>query len=693
MRQQLTAAALCALAGLSGAESQERQSIGPILDAPFVLEMTPAPEGGAVAFVLLEQGRRNIYVAAPPAYAPRRVTAFDQDDGIEVSGLVWSKDAQALIFVRGGDPNRRGERPNPTSNPTGAKQQVHLVRLTSGDLRLVGEGHDPVLSADGTHIYFISHAGEVMSAPLSGGEAKSLVKTRGAISQLTPSPDGKRLAFTNRRGDHGFIGIYDLESRAVTHLDPSVDTDSSPVFSPDGTRLAFLRQAADSLALPFESVRTAEPWSIHVHELTTATTKSVFRADPGRGSAFNGLASARQILWTRNEWLVFPWEKTGWRNLYALPAASGPAVNLTPGEHEVESAELTSDGNSVLAITNMGDIDRRRIVQLNPAQRVAPATLSGANLIEWGAQSTSDGGIAFIRADARFPGRVFVRTAGGETKDVSGSLIPKTFPADRLVVPAAVTISAFDGVRAPAQLFLPPDLKPGEQRPAVIFTHGGSRRQMLLGWHYMQYYHQTYAMNQHLASLGFVVLSVNYRSGVGYGLDFREALNYGATGASEYADVLAAGRYLEARADVDPKRIGLWGGSYGGFLTAMGLARNSELFKAGVDIHGVHDWNVVVANFAPNYDPQKREAFAKLAFKSSPMSTLDTWKSPVLVIHGDDDRNVPFSETVDLVQELRKRKVEVEQLIFPDDVHDFLLHRRWVEAFDRSAEFLSRKLK
>src|SRR5207253_2898350 len=153
----------------------------------------------------------------------------------------------------------------------------------------------------------------------------------------------------------------------------------------------------------------------------------------------------------------------------------------------------------------------------------------------------------------------------------------------------------------------------GERRPAAIFFHGGSRREMLLGWHYLYYYRNAYALNQYLASRGFIVLSVNYRSGIGYGLEFREALHYGAQGTSEFADVLGAGLYLRGRGDVDPKRIGLWGGSYGGFLTAMGLARASEQFAAGVDLHGVHEWNVEIRNWVPDYDPQKRADFAKLA--------------------------------------------------------------------------------
>jgi len=170
-------------------------------------------------------------------------------------------------------------------------------------------------------------------------------------------------------------------------------------------------------------------------------------------------------------------------------------------------------------------------------------------------------------------------------------------------------------------------------------------------------------------------------------------LNYGARGASEFQDVLGAGLYLRNRADVDANRIGLWGGSYGGFLTAMGLAKASDLFAAGVDIHGVHDWNVVIRNFRPSYDPVKTQEVAKLAFDSSPIAYVKDWKSPVLLIHGDDDRNVPFSETVDIVEALRKNNVYFEQLIFPDEVHGFLLHSNWIKAFNTAFDFFERKLK
>jgi dipeptidyl aminopeptidase/acylaminoacyl peptidase len=257
-----------------------------------------------------------------------------------------------------------------------------------------------------------------------------------------------------------------------------------------------------------------------------------------------------------------------------------------------------------------------------------------------------------------------------------------------------VIYTASDGMQIHGQLFLPPNSRAGERHKALVFMHGGSRRQMLLGWHYMDYYNNAYGMNQYLASQGYVVLSINYRSGIGYGEAFREAINQGRAGASEINDVEGAGLYLKTRDDVDPAHVGLWGGSYGGYLTALGLARASNLFAAGVDFHGVHDWSARGGN--PNNPNPAAGGLssdsARTAFESSPMAAVRTWHSPVLLIHGDDDRNVNFSETVNLVTALRQQGVYFEQLILPDEIHGFLRHGSWLKAYRATADFFGRKL-
>src|SRR5258708_13791502 len=177
-----------------------------------------------------------------------------------------------------------------------------------------------------------------------------------------------------------------------------------------------------------------------------------------------------------------------------------------------------------------------------------------------------------------------------------------------------------------------------------------------------------------------------------YGRAFREAPRSGWRGSAEYGDVVAGARFLQGQPQVDPRRIGLWGGSYGGLLTALGLARNSDLFAAGVDFHGVHDWSVLLPRWenAPALAaPDAREA-VKLAFESSPNAAIDGWRSPVLLIHGDDDRNVPFAQTRDLVQRLRGHRVEFEELIFPGEIHALLLWRSGVRPSRPPAHFLPR---
>jgi dipeptidyl aminopeptidase/acylaminoacyl peptidase len=269
-----------------------------------------------------------------------------------------------------------------------------------------------------------------------------------------------------------------------------------------------------------------------------------------------------------------------------------------------------------------------------------------------------------------------------------------------MITPEPIVFKSSDGVEVHAQLFKAASPIAGDaKRPALVYVHGGPQRQMLLGWHYMDYYANDYGANQYLASRGFIVLSVNYRLGIGYGHAFHFPERSGARGASEYLDVIAAGKYLQTRPDVDARRIGIWGGSYGGYLTALALGRNSDVFAAGVDIHGVHDRIPTLntellarAMVGDGITESDYKQVLKVAYESSPIAAVATWKSPVLLIHGDDDRNVQFHQTVDLKRRLLERQVSVEELVIPDDIHDFLLWRTWRTVATATGDFLERRL-
>jgi dipeptidyl aminopeptidase/acylaminoacyl peptidase len=397
------------------------------------------------------------------------------------------------------------------------------------------------------------------------------------------------------------------------------------------------------------------------------------------------------IHWTAENRIIFASEQDGWQHLYNLPVeGSGAPKLMTSGNCEVEQWSLSADQKTVLFNSNCNDVDRRHLWSVSASGDVPQQLSSGAG-IEWSpvGVSTTDM-FVYLASDAQHTARPFVRRVADSratAQPLAAETWPESFPASKLIVPQQVTFQSADGFAIHGQLFLPKDLRPGEKRPGIVFFHGGPMRQMLLGWHYMYYYSNCYAMNQYLASRGYVVLAVNYRSGIGYGRSFREAPGRAGRGASEYQDVVAAAKYLQSRADVIPARIGLWGGSYGGYLTALGLARNSDLFAAGVDLHGVHDWPT------DNWDGKNiSPELTKLAHDSSPVTSVDTWKSPVLFIHGDDDRNVYFAQTVDLAARLRQRNVHIEQLIFPDEIHDFLLHRSWLKAYHAASDFFDRTL-
>ncbi|MFV1986849.1 MAG: prolyl oligopeptidase family serine peptidase [Gemmatimonadota bacterium] len=672
--------------------AQTAFTVEDVLTAPFASDLVAAPAGQAFAWVRYDRGGRNVWGAGGPAYARRQMSAWTEDDGQDVLDLAFTPDGRSIVFVRGGAPNRAGENPNPLSAPEPTERAIWVAPVAGGTARKVVEGASPHVSPDGRLIAYLDR-GQIFTIGLDDDDAEPgpLLRIRGSAGELTWSPTGDRIAFVSHRDDHAFVGVFDPADRSVLYLDPSLDRDAVPVWSPDGDEIAFLRIPNERQRLPFAPVRDGLPWSIRVADATTGASREVWRAAEGPGSAFHGV-SGPPIIWTSDGLLVFPWERDGWAHLYAVSTGGGAATLLTPGDFEVEDVRPAPDGSTIYYSSNEGDIDRRHVWRIVPGESAPEQLTPGAGL-EWGPAIGANGAdYAFLAADGRTPSHAEVVPAGSTRRAMVSGFMPVGFPFRQLVEPEQVVFHSEDGVEIHGQLFLPPGLTSGEARPAAIFFHGGSRRQMLLGWHYRRYYHNAYALNQYLASRGYVVLAVNYRSGIGYGLEFREALDYGARGASEYRDVLAAGRYLAARADVDATRIGLWGGSYGGYLTALGLARNSNLFASGVDLHGVHDWNVVLRNFVPDYDPVAREDFARLAFESSPMSSVDGWRSPVLLIHGDDDRNVPFSESVTLLEALRRRDVRVEQLVFPDEVHGFLLHRNWLAAFEAAADFFDRTL-
>ncbi len=662
-------------------------SIERIASAPFPSQLVAAPAREHVAWIFNDRGARNVWIAEVDEaghVCSRRVTNYSGDQGLDIADLAWSGDGRSLVYVRGGDEDG-SIAVNPLSKATGPEPgAVYAVAIKGGKPRLIGEGSDPLSTPRGDAVIFIRR-GQPFIAPINGGAPVPLWTDRGSVGEMSWSPDGSKMAFVSHRAQHALIGVYDVAGKSISWMSPNIDIDREPVWSPDGRRLAFIRTPNDGLGVSrYISSRKGYPWEIWIAQVGTGHGERIWRANAGTGSRFRELFNSQHSLfWMADNRLYFPWEATGWVRLYALPIIGGEPVLLTPGQAEIFGAVQNADRTQLIFSSNHSDLNSRHIWSVG-IDHGLPRQLTDGQGIEDIPAVTNGGHVFVLRADARFP----LRPALVDPKsliDIADQAIPKDFPNKDLIIPEIVSFKAADGMVIHGQLFVPKNrMKRG---PALLFFHGGpTNRQMFAAWDPFETHTHLYEANQYLASHGYEVLSVNYRGGSGYGLDYREPANFGAGGASELNDIVGAAEYMRARPDVDPDKLGVWGGSYGGRMAALALSAAPKYFATGVDLAGIYDWTSM-----PGFtgDPAAQE----LARASSAIGHMQTWRAPVLLMQADADPVVPFEQTAALSEALRERGIPFESLMIPDEVHFLLRHQSWITITNVMRQYLDRYLK
>lgn len=686
--------ALCLTLGLGAAPASPALAAGgstSFLEFPLAAKTVAAEKAPAFAWLVHQGDQTRLMFTAAPDFKRVQLAQRDDHDGKPIADIALSPDGKWAVFMTA-EPAGGEKSYNPAGLIDAPKPTLWLVETREGaQPREVGPGLGPIFSPDGRQLIW-RHAGDLHALDLTDPSAKEKVLVQGGagFGDLTWSRDGQRMIFVSGRGGYDFIGSYKPGADRIDWLVTGADRLSSPKVSPDGTRIAYLRLPGREHTKVYDYTES-EPIAVEVLDIASGKSRTLWESKgKASGTAEDGDSPIR---WVGDDRIAFLSEQDGWSRLYSVPAAGGQPTPITPTGCEAAESEATG-GGSLLVIHNCKDIETRQM-SLFDVRTGAQSPIPSKDMVI--AEGAASGGyLAYVGGDADAP--PLLRVMDLKSRKVVMAETPADYgwKADfKAPAPRSVTYQSEDGMTVHGQLFEPLVKGP---HPALVYVHGGPSRQMFPGFSYMNYYATDYAANRKLAERGYAVLAVNYRSGIGYGRAWREAADRGWRGASEYRDVIAGARWLQARPEVDPQRIGIWGGSYGGLLTGQALARNSDVFKAGVAIHGVYDWSWPSAkpghlNPAGFFGVSPTDAAQKaLALKSSPLGAVDGWRSPVLFFHGDQDMNVDVLETVDLSRKLRDRGVEVRTTIVPGEAHDFVRHSTWLELWDESTAFFDEKL-
>jgi dipeptidyl aminopeptidase/acylaminoacyl peptidase len=653
---------------------------------------TTVSAADAPAFAwLIRQGSDSIVMfARAPKFERVKLFSRTDADGQPITDVRLSPDGRYVVFqTAAGFAGERAYNPASLIDPPKPTLWSMETRVGAKPVQ-VGPGQGPMFSPDGRTLIY-RHGRDLLSLDLAaGGQPKVMIAGGAAFGQPFWTKDGKGLIFVSERGGYSFIGQYALGGEKIQWLVTGADRLGSPALSPDGKTVAYLRFGGREHGVTYDMTES-EPFAVETVEIATGATRTLWQS---KGQAVTSRLEDGDngLRWVGDDNIVFYSEQDGWGRLYAIGRTGGEIRGLTPTGCEAAESEPAGT-DSLFVVHNCRDIDTRQLSIIN-VRTGAERQIKRDDIVMANAVAAGDSG--------------FIGLTGGDAENAplvrvldlkTGATVMAEKPADygysrsfAAPAPKAIRIKAADGGTVPAQLFMPAGKGP---HPALVYVHGGPSRQMYPAFHYSDYYANDFAMNRRLAEQGYVVVAVNYRSGIGYGRAFREAEGRGWRAASEYNDVLGVGRWLAARDDVDRKRIGIWGGSYGGLLTGQALARDSGLFSAGVAIHGVFDWSWPSAQEG-HLNPSRffgvSEANRPTALKASPLGAIDGWRSPVLLFSGDQDMNVDVRETVDLAQKLKARNVDVRTVILPGEAHGFVRHESWVRLWHEQDRFLNEKL-
>ncbi|HEY7792148.1 MAG TPA: S9 family peptidase [Vicinamibacterales bacterium] len=663
-------------------------TIDSLIDIKFPSSPVFAPDGRTIAFLWERAGVQEVWTVPAAGGAPVQVT---HDSAGLMDALFWSPDGRTIYFARDGAlwqvPGRGGA----------------ATRVWTGE----DEGGGFAISPDGRAVAF-TRQGDLYVRPLAGGAVRRL--TRGPADASGPqwSPDGSRLLFTmakeTRHEDapafsgskilftrtetaDGVVAVVPVRGGSVVPLAPGGGDAGSPSWI-DRTHVVFQRISDD--------VHTR---TIVVADVLTGHGRTVEQDVDPKWWDLLYVSSAPQPS-PDGKWLAFLSDRDGWAHLYVVPVAGGAPVQVTRGHFEVDRPSWAPDSKRLIFDANVVNAPGRREITMAtldkgraPAAVDAITATGGTNTAAiWSPDASR---IVFEHTDAHHPADLDSLAIAGRARPVPlTDSLPASVDRQALVAPRFVHYKAPDGTEVPAWLFVPATLDRSHSHPAIIWVHGDGINQNYDGWHIHRDYGVYYSFHQYLVQHGYVVLAVDYRGSIGYGRAWREAV-FHDLGGKDFSDVAAGATYLKSLGFVDPQRIGIWGLSYGGFLTLQAVTETPTLFNCAVDVAGVEDWKDWYQDPGGAWirgrmgRPQDNPDLYR---RTSPIYRVDQIVRPLLVLAGTADVNVPFIESARLMDALLKAHKTVDFMMYPGEFHYFERAHVLRDAWQRVAAFFDAHL-
>jgi dipeptidyl aminopeptidase/acylaminoacyl peptidase len=604
-----------------------------------------------------------------------------------VASVCWSPDGKRIAFLRDGDI---------FLSDASLKNPLRITKTDEGEGQLA-------FSNDGSLLAYSS--GAIFAMPVD----------RPGLFQLTPGggadisysvqrflPDGKRLLFleynrqglpefvvprygekevTAQRTQRGFarvrVGIAPVDTGATLwlKLDTTLSILSSVLLSPDGKKVLLEQYSTNRKVRKLVVCDTDSGAARIVYSEYDSTY--IQRGDVGCGWSADGLS------------IIFTSERDGWNHLYRLTGDSTRLSQLTHGAREVQWFAVDRNGKRIVFVTNAIERGQWQVHALD--LQSGKETRISAQEGTYESPVLSEDGKTIVCTFSNFgrPGDLVAFREGSEK--ILTQSIPGSFAAMNWVLPRIVQFTARDSTTVSALLYTPATLDPTKRYPCVVFVHGaGYMQNVYKGW---SYYFREFMFNTYLVKKGYVVFEVDYRGSAGYGRKFRTDV-YMHLGGRDLNDELDGVEYLKRLGYIDSTRIGMYGGSYGGFLPLMALFTSPDTYACAAVLRAVTNWE----NYY-RHNPYYTEALLGKpeenpeAYKiSSPITFADNLKKPLLILHGMVDDNVFFQDAAQLIEKLQKAGKSFEAMVYPGEGHAFEGAESWYDEYRRMDEFFDRHL-